>query len=150
MKKMLEMIDYSKPGAKSKMNDLFYMTMCSVEEHDKELYEHVKTEMHELIYDKKIDTDIADCWVNWMKPKAKWTREQVKNVGTSYGVSIPLEDFYVIMNMLHSDNSNIYGTGDDTESIEKYVQGAKDFYYDEDIKISGSEKLYNYYKYIVK
>ena len=150
MKKMLEMIDYSKPGAKSKMNDLFYMTMCSVEEHDKELYEHVKTEIHELIYGKKIDEDIAEDWIEDMKPSAKWTKNEVETVANSYGIQIPTCELYVLLNMLYSDSSNIYGDGNSSESIEKYIQGVKDWYYDEDIKISGSEKLYNYYKYIVK
>ena len=150
MKKMLEMIDYSIPDNKHKMNDLFVMAMYNVKEHDEKLYDHIKCEMYEMIYGKKIDREIADCWVSWMNPKAKWTKEQVQSVGTSYGIAIPEDELYVLMNMLYSDNSKIYGTGDDTESLEKYIQGVKDWYYDEDLKISGSEKLYNYYKYIVK
>ena len=150
MKKILEQIDYSNPMNKEKMNDLFYMLMCSTENNDKGLYDHVKCEVNEIIYGKKITPEIANWWVECMNPAAKWNRKQVEEVATQYGINIPIDSAYVLFNMLYSDNSNIYGDGNSTESLEKYIQGVKDWYMDEDLKINGEEKLYNYWKYIVK
>ena len=148
MKDYLEKVDYTKPEHKAKMNDLFYMAICDLKESNKELYDHIKCEIYEMIYGKKISDDMADEWVADMKPLAKWTREDVTKVLSSKGITMPINDAYVLMNMLYSDSSNIYGNGDTPESIDKYIQGVKDFYFDEDLSIGGEEKLYNYHKYI--
>ena len=85
-----------------------------------------------------------------MKPKAKWTEEQVKSVVEQYGVKVPYMSAYVIINMLYSDMQNSFGTGDDEESLKRYLQGINDWYFDEDAKVDGEEKLFNYKFYVVK
>lgn len=136
---------------KEKIEDIIEMLMCEIKDIDKESYEYVCNELYELAYGKKISDEMADKWVNALVPRAKWTKEEVISVSNSYGLSqIPINCLYVLMNMLYSDNSKVYGSGDDTESIERYIQGVKDWFFDQDLKIDGEEKLYNYYKYIFK
>ena len=84
-------------------------------------------------------------WVSSLKPMAKWTKEEVAKVTSGRGLK-PLEA-YVLMNMLYSDMKNVLGTGDDEDSLKKYIQATKDWLSDED---ASENKLYNYYKYIIK
>ena len=147
-KTLLKKIDYNMH--KDCIEDSLDMLLCEVKELNPKLYDHVEDKLYVAVYGKKISDEMADKWVKGLKPYAKWDKEQVSSVASSYGVDIPLNCAYVLMNMLYSDSSNVYGTGDDDESISKYVQGVKDWYYDEDLPITGEEKLYNYYKYIVK
>lgn len=148
-KKSLEKIDLN--ANKEEIIDIIEMLMCDIKDKNYELYEHICDELYETAYGKKISDEMAEKWVNALVPRAKWTKEEVESVATSSGLSqIPINCLYVLMNMLYSDNSKIYGSGDDTESIEKYIQGVKDWFFDQDLKIDGEEKLYNYYKYIFK
>lgn len=69
-------------------------------------------------------------------------------VKKQYGLTaIDDVSFYVVMNMLYSDMSNVLGSGDDTESVSRYVQATRDWLNDEDV---GKDKLYNYWKYVAK
>ena len=148
-KTLLKKIDYNMH--KDCIEDSLDMLLCEVKELNPKLYDHVEDKLYVAVYGKKISDEMAEKWVKDMQPMAKWTKEDVSNVVSSYGITnIPLNCAYVLMNMLYSDSSKIYGTGDDTESLEKYIQGVKDWYFDTDLKINGEEKLYNYYKYIYK
>ena len=146
--KILDKINYAEHKEKTK--EIINMLLCKIKEEDIELYNYVECELYEMVNGKKLDSYLADKWVDEMNPPAKWNREEVQNVANNYGIQIPIDDLYVLMNKLYSDSEDIYGSGNTTDSIEKYISGVKNFYFDKDIKISGSEKLYNYYKYIVK
>lgn len=89
-------------------------------------------------------------WVKEMKPMAKWTEEEVKSVVSQYGIKVPYMSAYVILNMLYSDMKNALGSGDDEESLKRYLQATNDWYFDEDSKVDGEEKLFNYKFYVVK
>lgn len=112
-------------------------------------YEDLEDELYEIVEGKKIDRKMADEWVASMKPEAKWTYEQVNNVVSSNNLDIRPVDAYVIFNMLYTDMQNSLGSGDTEDSMQRYINGAKDWYFDEDLKIDGAEKLYRYRKYIV-
>lgn len=148
MKKILEHIDYTKPEHKEKMNELFIELLDDSMEYDKDMYDYAKCEIYELAYGKKISEEMADEWVNNLNPSGKWSIDEISNVVKSYNLGIPIIDAYIIMNMLYSDSSNVYGDGNSEESLEMYIDGTKDWYFDKD-SYDGSEKLYNYWKYIV-
>lgn len=120
-----------------------------VKEYNKYDYEDLEDELYEVIEGKKIDRAMADEWVASMKPKAKWTYDQVDKVNSTYNLGIRPVDAYVIFNMLYTDMQNSFGTGDTQDSMQRYINGAKDWYFDKDLKIDGAEKLYRYRKYIV-
>lgn len=73
--------------------------------------------------------------------------EDTNAVLKQYGLNIDPIQFYVVMNMLYSDMKNVLGSGDDEESLEKYVEATKDWLNDDDV---GKDKLYDYYKYVIK
>ena len=150
MKKMLEKIDYSNPENKYQMNELFEMAMCSVKDNDRELYDHIKCEIYEMVYGKKISDEMADNWVHGMKPMAKWTKEQVLGVAQAYGIDMPINSAYVLFNMKYSDNRDVLGDGETEDSLMNYIKAVKDFYFDEDYNGTGEEKTFDYGKYIVK
>ena len=102
-----------------------------------------------MAYGYKISDEMADKWVMGLMPKYKWNKDQIYCVANKYGVDIPLNCAYILMNMLYSDSKNIYGEGDDEESIKKYIEGIKNWYYDEDSKYKQEEKVYMYGKVIV-
>jgi hypothetical protein len=63
---------------------------------------------------------------------------------------MPVLSAYVIMNMKYSDEKKALGTGDDEESLMRYIEATKGFYNDPDATKSGEEKLFEYYFHIVK
>ena len=113
-------------------------------------YESIEQDLYEIVEGKIITRELADEWVASMDPKAKWTYEQVEQVVLNNNIEIPIIDAYVLFNMLYSDMQAALGTGDTEDSISRYINAAKGWYFDKDLKISGAEKLYNYHKYIVK
>ena len=125
-------------------------TIDILKDYSKSEYESIEDDLYEIIEGKKLNREMADEWVASMNPKAKWTYEQVEQVVNKYNLNIPYIDAYVLFNMLYSDMQNALGTGDTEDSINRYINATKGWYFDNDLKINGSEKLYNYYKYIVK
>ena len=125
--------------------DITDMALDTMKESNPEFYEHLESLMYETVYGKVISEEMAEKWVSSLKPMAKWTKEEVTKVTSGMGLK-PLEA-YVVMNMLYSDMKNVLGTGDDEDSLKKYIQATKDWLSDEDAK---EDKLYCYYKNIVK
>lgn len=113
--------------------------------YDEKCYEEYKMELYEMVNGKKLTLEMAKKWVDSMLPKAKWTKEETDAVLMPYGINAI--DGYIVMNMLYSDMSNVFGSGDDQESLNKYIQATQDWLNDRD---AGEDKLYNYYKYIIK
>ena len=97
---------------------------------------------------KVLTKDMAEEWVKSMKPMAKWDYNTTSAVKKQYGIN-DIDDtcFYVVMNMLYSDMSNLLGNGDTPESLNNYIEATKDWLHDEDVS---KNKLYDYWKYVVK
>ena len=123
--------------------DLIYMTKDS----HPEIFEKYSIEIYEMANGKVLTEKMAKEWVSEMNPPAKWSMEQTSAVKRQYGISsISDIDFYVVMNMMYSDMSGVLGSGDDSESLNAYVNATKAWLLDED---ASPDKLYNYWKYVI-
>lgn len=131
--------------AMTKLSDMLDESIIKLKMYDEKCYEKYKMELYELAYGETLTEEMAEEWVRNMKPMAKWTREETNNVLSGSGVN-QLEG-YVVMNMLYSDTSNVFGDGNTPESVEKYINATIDWLNDDDAK---PHKLYRYKKYIVK
>lgn len=133
-----------------KLGDMLTDIIYEMKESHHELYEKYKMELYIMANGKILTDDMKREWVKEMKPMAKWTEEEVKSVVSQYGIKVPYMSAYVILNMLYSDMKNALGSGDDEESLKRYLQATNDWYFDEDSKVDGEEKLFNYKFYVVK
>lgn len=133
-----------------KLGDMLADIIYDMKESHHELYEKYKMELYIMANGKVLTDDMKREWVKEMKPMAKWTEEEVKSVVSQYGIKVPYMSAYVILNMLYSDMKNALGSGDDEESLKRYLQATNDWYFDEDSKVDGEEKLFNYKFYVVK
>lgn len=147
---IVKIIDNGKQEDMEKLSDMFDETIEILKETKPAKYEEVKMCIYEMANGKVLTDEMKEEWVKEMKPLAKWTKEEVENAINQYGLEIPTMSAYVIMNMLYSDMKSSLGSGDDEESLKRYLQATNDWYFDEDIKNSKEAKLYNYWKYIVK
>lgn len=138
-------------GNKEDMEELSEMldeAILKLKMNDEECYNEYKMKLYEMANGKILDENMAEEWVMSMKPRARWTMEETDQVLKQYNItSIDSIDWYVVMNMLYSDMKSVLGSGDDEESLTKYVNAAKDWLQDED---AGPDKLYNYWKYVAK
>lgn len=132
------------------LGDMLADIIYEMKESHHELYEKYKMELYIMANGKVLTDDMKREWVKEMKPMAKWTEEEVKSVVSQYGIKVPYMSAYVILNMLYSDMKNALGSGDDEESLKRYLQATNDWYFDEDSKVDGEEKLFNYKFYVVK
>lgn len=133
-----------------KLGDMLTDIIYEMKESHHELYEKYKMELYIMANGKVLTDDMKREWVKEMKPMAKWTEEEVKSVVSQYEIKVPYMSAYVILNMLYSDMKNALGSGDDEESLKRYLQATNDWYFDEDSKVDGEEKLFNYKFYVVK
>ena len=132
------------------LGDMLAEIIYKMKESHHDLYEKYKTKLYIMAYGKVLTDDMKMEWVKDMKPMAKWTEEEVKAVVSQNGVKVPYMSAYVIMNMLYSDMNTAFGDGNDEESLNRYLQGTNDWYFDEDVGVDGEEKLFNYKFYVVK
>ena len=124
--------------------ELIYMTKDS----HPEIYEKYKMCIYEIAFGKVLTKEMAEKWVQEMKPMAKWDYDTTTAVKKQYGITdIDDVSFFVVMNMLYSDLSNVLGNGDTPESLEKYITATKDWLQDSDVD---KDKLYNYWRYVAK
>lgn len=129
---------------RAKMEELrtiYKETLDYIKATDLQKYREIECSLYEIVEGKKLNEEKAKRWVSEMKPSAKWSIEDVKGIKTD----IPLIDFYVLMNMMYTDYSDIFG-----EDIETYVKLSEAWYYDKDTNKKESEKLYCYGKNIVE
>ena len=138
-------------GKREDMDELSGMlqdVLHKLKEYDHEEYNDYKMRLYEMAYGETITREMAEKWVNSMVPSGKWNFETTSLVKKQNGITtIDDVSFYVVMNMLYSDMSNVLGSGDDPESIARYIQATKDWLNDEDI---GPNKLYKYWRYVAK
>lgn len=125
-------------------------TILYIEEVDPKVYDKIECDLYEIAEGKMLDKEKAMIWVEQMKPRAKWTYEEIEKIKSIHPTDVPTTATFVIMNMLYSDFGDIIGEEMNEETIDKYIRATEDWYFDEDIKMNGDEKLYCYWKYIVK
>lgn len=131
-----------------RLSDIMQHTLHKLEEYDPDDYKDYKIELYEMAYGKTLTKEMAEKWVNSMVPSGKWNYETTSLVRKQNGITnIDDISFYVVMNMLYSDMSNVLGDGDSPESITKYIEATKDWLNDEDV---GANKLYKYWRYVAK
>ena len=137
-----------KPEDMQKLGDMLAEIIYLMKESHHEEYEKYKMKLYEMAYGKVLTKEMAEHWVDDMKPRAKWDYDTTTSVKNQYGIN-DIDDisFYVVMNMLYSDMSNLLGDGETQESLDNYIQATKDWLKDEDVE---SNKLYNYWRYVVK
>jgi len=137
-----------KPEDMRKLGDMLAELIYMTRDSHPEIFEEKKMCLYEMAYGKVLTKEMAEEWVEDMKPSAKWDFDTTTAVKKQYGISnIDDISFYVVMNMLYSDMGNILGDGETEESLENYINATKDWLNDEDI---GKDKLYRYWKYIYK
>lgn len=132
------------------LSDILEYVLEEIEKYDKECYDKYVMELYVLAYGKVLTDNMKREWVKKMRPISKWTEEEVKNIVNQYGFEVPYMSAFVILNMLYSDMESAFGDGNDEESLKRYLRGTRDWYFDEDAKVDGEEKLFNYKMYIVK
>lgn len=104
---------------------------------------------------ENIGNDYISQWIGVMENEngergSYWTKAETTDVAKNYGITfdtITEDDWYLTMNMIYSDQSEIakkYGV----DSISYYVDLAKQWLWDKDTK-QGKCKLMSYYKNIV-
>lgn len=145
-----KIVENGKTEDMEKLSNMLDNTIEDLKELEPEKFNKYKMSLYEMANGKTLTDEKKDEWVKSMKPLAKWTKEEVESVVNQYGLKVPVSSAYVIMNMLYSDLKQALGTGDDEESLKRYLQSTNDWYFDEDAENTQEEKLYNYYKYIVK
>lgn len=98
---------------------------------------------------KKLTDEMKREWVEQMKPSSRWNEEEIMDIANNYGLDLPISSAYVIMNMLYSDLRRAFEDNSEEESLRRYVQATKDWYYDSDATNTEEAKLYCYWKNIV-
>lgn len=132
------------------LSDMLEDTMKIIKDYDKECYKDFKMKLYEMAYGKVLTDEMKREWVKKMRPMSKWTEEEVKDIVNQYGFEVPYMSAFVILNMLYSDMKSAFGDGNDEESLKRYLRATNDWYFDEDAKVDGEEKLFNYKMYIVE
>ena len=145
-----KIVDNGKIEDMQELSDMLEDTMEIIKDYDKECYKDFEMKLYEMAYGKKLTDNMKREWVKKMRPMSKWTEEEVKNIVNQYGFEVPYMSAFVILNMLYSDMKSAFGDGNDEESLKRYLRGTSDWYFDEDAKVDGEEKLFNYKMYIVK
>ena len=98
---------------------------------------------------KKLTDDMKREWVEQMKPSARWTEQEVREIADGYGIDMPYLSLYVIMNKFYSDQRKAFEDEDEERTLKRYIDGANGWYYDSDATNTEEAKLYCYWKYIV-
>lgn len=145
-----KIVDNGKIEDMEELSDMLEDTMEIIKDYDEKCYADFEMKLYEMAYGKKLTDNMKREWVKKMRPMSKWTEEEVKDIVNQYGFEVPYMSAFVILNMLYSDMKSAFGDGNDEESLKRYLRGASDWYFDEDAKVDGEEKLFNYKMYIVK
>lgn len=145
-----KIVDNGKIEDMQELSDMLEDTMEIIKDYDKECYKEFEMKLYKMAYGKVLTDNMKREWVKKMRPMSKWTEEEVKNIVSQYGFEVPYMSAFVILNMLYSDMKSAFGDGNDEESLKRYLRGTSDWYFDEDAKVDGEEKLFNYKMYIVK
>lgn len=132
-----------------KLSEILDDVMEKLKIYDESCYKNYEMQLYEMAFGNTLSDELKVKWVKQMHPSYKWELNEIEQVAMNHGVNIPLYSFYAIMNMFYSDMQNVLGSGDNQESLEKYIQASNDWYYDEDATNTQEAKLYFYWRNIV-
>ena len=150
-KDYIDEIVKSSDNAKMKeLEDIFTDTIYYIKNTDPKTFEKIECDLYEIARGKVITKDKAIEWVESMKPKSRWTLQEIEKITNRFPTTLPLIPAYVIMNMLFSDFGDVLGEEMTDENLERYLRAAEDWYFDEDASKTEDEKLYCCWKSIVK
>lgn len=144
IKKYIEkIVENGKQEDMEKLSDMLVEIIYSMKEPHYDKYEHYKMCLYELAEGKMLNEDMANKWVESMKPFGKkWDMEDTNNAMDSLGYQDNRIDFFVTANMMYND---YYDLVKDNEELA--LKMAHNWLNDVD---SGDNKLYNYWKYVIK
>lgn len=132
-----------KPEDMDKLGDMFSEVLYDLNDYSTEEFDEYATRLYELANGRVIDREMADEWVNSMKPFGKkWTIEETTNAMKSMNYNHRDIDYYIAANMMYNDN---YDMAKDDES--QALKMGHNWLNDID---AVSDKTYCYWKYIVK
>lgn len=115
-----------------------------LKECDEELYNKLECELYEIAYGKTISEEMAKKWVTSMKPYGEhWNKETIDELIREKNIDVKPIDFYIVMNMMYNDYYKTLGD----EDVIVYAKLTKNWLNDDDAK---EDKLYDYWKYIIK
>lgn len=132
------------------LKDVLVDTISYIKNNDEDTYNKIECDLYEIAEGKVITEEKAIEWVNNMKPKAKWSLDDIEKISKQIEVDLPIIPAYIIMNMLYSHYSDIIGEPNTDEIIDKYVKAAENWYYDEDATKTEDEKLFYYWKIFIQ
>jgi len=123
------------------LEHIFIDVMHEIKEKDHDLYKRIEYKLYRLVYGNHLNEELACDWVAHMQNKdgtvgEHWTKAQTDQYANDYNKW----DWYVAMNMAHSDHFN---PKFDTTT---YIELAKDWIDDKDV---GEGKTLKYYMYVV-
>lgn len=136
-----KIIDKGKNEDMKKLSHMLECTINHMKDCDKEMYRELKEDLYEMACGKVLSLEMAEDWVQNMKPKAIFTKYDTDNFIKEKGYNVNPIDFYVTMNMMYSDYGKIIGN-----NPEQLADMSIAFLKDED---ASAEKLYLYRKCIV-
>lgn len=138
-----KIIENGKQADMEKLSEIFDDAICEFKKDNHDLYEHYKMCLYEMAYGGKIDEEMAKKWVKDMQPIGlHWTLEETTSAMKQLGYDCDKVSYFITANMMYNDYYNIVK---DNEEIA--LKMAYDFLDDED---AVENKLFKYYKYIVK
>ena len=85
------------------LKDVLINAINYIKNVDEKTYNHIEEDLYEIAEGKVINREKAIDWVNNMRPKGKWSIEEIEQITNDYQTSLPIIPAYVIMNMLYSD-----------------------------------------------
>lgn len=145
-----EIVKSSDNNKMEELEDVLVDTIYYVKNKDAKTFDKIECDLYEIAKGKTLSKEKAIEWVQNMHPRAKWTLQDVEKVTNKFPTTLPIIPAYVIMNMLFSDFGDVLGEEMTDEVIERYLKAAEDWYFDEDASKTEDEKLYYYWKFIVK
>ena len=131
------------------LEDVLVDTIYYVKNNDMKTFNKIECDLYEIAKGKTLSKEKAIAWVNQMKPKARWTLQDIEKITNDFQTTLSILPAFIIMNMLYSDFGDVLGEEMTDEVIEKYLRAAEDWYFDEDASKTEDEKLYYYWKCIV-
>lgn len=131
------------------LSDMLEDTIEDVQQCHPEKFEEYQMQLYEMAYGEILCDELKIEWVKNMRPEARWNIEEIQDIYSRYAIEMPLYSFFVIMNMLYSDLGRALGEVNNNDSLTRYIQATKDWYFDEDARNTQEAKLYNYWKYVV-
>lgn len=132
-----------KPEDMDKLGEMFAEILYELNDYNPDEFDEYATKLYEMTYGKVLDKEMAEEWVNSMKPFGKkWTMEDTTAAMKSLGYNHKDVNYYVAANLMYNDNYDLV-RDDETMALKMGHNWLSDVDAVED-------KPYCYWKYIVK